>query len=41
MTNPLEELPTFKVAESSLTFLYPDQIIALLTECECSTNKGL
>lgn len=41
MPNPLEGLPTFKVAESSLTFLYPEQIKALLAECECSTNKGL
>jgi integrase len=41
MPNPLTGLPTFKIAENELTFLYPEQIKALIAECERSINKGL
>lgn len=41
MPNPLSGLPSFKIAEHELAFLYPEQIKHLISECEKSTNTGL
>ncbi|WP_118987911.1 site-specific integrase [Photorhabdus sp. CRCIA-P01] len=39
--NPLSGLPTFKIQENELAFLYPDEIIHLLDACKESKSKDL
>lgn len=39
--NPLSGLPTFKIAQTELTFLNDEEIKLVLTECERSANEDL